>query len=284
MRYVNFRRCSCFMMAISLLGSAVSAARADALTPSYTVTDLGSQGGGLSTDANGNTIVINASGQTVSPFPQTFASTWVSLPALATLPLLDPVPTGSSNSQGYSRVFSAVLYPNGSAIVTDIVGAINWQRYDLYYVPRNPDGSWGQPVGLLESTTNMGPPIGTLSNVSATLSKSGDILETTLDLPVTSVGNIVGVYNINKQTYTDLSTLPALVNNGYSNLMGAQIDDDGRILVWADHQSGSQYTEDLLLLTPIGISSVPEPGSWAVMALAMAAFAAHRVRERRRRS
>ncbi len=120
--------------------------------------------------------------------------------------------------------------------------------------------------------------------MSATLSKSGDVLENTLDLPVTSVGNIVGVYNVNTQTYTDLSTLPALVNNGYSNLMGPRIDDDGRILVWANHQSGGQYTDDLLLLTPIGISSVPEPGTWAVMAMALAAFAAHRVREGQRRS
>jgi MYXO-CTERM domain-containing protein len=283
-RDANFRTYFRLLMASSLLGAVVSTARADALTPSYTVTDLGSQGGGLSTDANGNTVVINASGQTVSPFPQTFAGTELSLPALASFPLLDPVPTGPSNPQGFSWVSSVVLYPNGSAIATDYVGAINWQRYDVYYVPRNPDGSWGQPVGLMESTTNMGSPIGTLSNVSATLSKSGDILENTLDLPVTSVGNIVGVYNINTKTYTDLSTLPALVNNGYSNLMGPRIDDDGRILVWADHQSGGQYTEDLLLLTPIGISSVPEPGSWAVMAMALAAFAAHRLRERRRRS
>ena len=42
--------------------------------------------------------------------------------------------------------------------------------------------------------------------------------------------------------------------------------------------------EHALLLTPDGVSSdpivmsTPEPGSWAVMALAMAAFAAHRAR------
>ncbi len=136
MRYANFRTYSCLVMASSLLGAVVSTARADALTPSYTVTDLGSQGGGLSTDANGNSIVINASGQTVSPFPQTFAGTGMSLPAPASFPLLDPVPAASSNSQGFSWVSSVVLYPNGSAIATDYVGASNWQRYDLYYVPR----------------------------------------------------------------------------------------------------------------------------------------------------
>jgi hypothetical protein len=44
---------------------------------------------------------------------------------------------------------------------------------------------------------------------------------------------------------------------------------------------------DTLLLTPVGLSSdplqVPEPGSLAVMALAMAAFAGQSIREHRRR-
>ncbi len=284
------------MSVLFLFGAVVSTARADAIPPSYTITDLGS-GIAFTNNPIANGVVTALNGQTSYAFPQTFTGTTIATPA--NFPLLDPVPTGS-NGTGYSSVPYITLYPNGIAIATDQVGfnanlngSQSWQGADIYYVHRNPDGSWGQPVELISATKNYGAPLGYVSNVSAVLSQSGNVLESTLMVSGTGVGNSAAVYNINTQTLTNLSTLPALVDNGYSNIRGLAIDDDGRILVWANHQPSNKSTvetEDLVLLTPSGVSSnplpaaAPEPGAWMVMALAMAGLAAHRVRERRHRS
>jgi hypothetical protein len=93
------------------------------------------------------------------------------------------------------------------------------------------------------------------------------------------------MYDINTHTPTNLSTLPALAS--YLNLLPVAIDDLGRILVEASPVAGGP--EQALLLTPAGVSSdplavpAPEPGSFAVMMLAMATFAWKGIRERRRR-
>jgi hypothetical protein len=74
-----------------------------------------------------------------------------------------------------------------------------------------------------------------------------------------------------------LLTLPGL-SHGYSCFHYFAIDDQGRILLKADHQANPNspfFAEDLVLLTP-----VPEPGSLSLMVLAMAGFAAHRVWQR----
>jgi hypothetical protein len=284
------------MTVLFLLIASVSTANADPIPPTYTVTDLGS-GTAFTNNPISNGIVTSLNGQTAYAFPQTFTGTTISTPA--NFPLLDPVPMGS-NGTGYSSVPYMTLYPNGIAIATDQIGfnanlngSQSWQGADIYYVQRNPDGSWGQPVALISATKNYGAPLDYRPNVSAVLSQSGYVLESTLMVPGTGVGNSAAIYNIYTHTYTDLSTLPALVNNGYSNIRGLAIDDDGRVLVWATHLSQNQTTlatDDLLLLTPAGVSSdplpmaAPEPGAWMVMTLAMAGFAAQRVREHRHRS
>jgi hypothetical protein len=293
-------RCSSFptryhVLTVLTFFAVVATAHADPIPPSYTVTDLGS-GVAFSGDPNANGVVTSFSGQTYA-FPQTFSATY--MPTPANFPILDPVPVGS-NGTGYSSVAGINLYPNGIAIATDQVGfnaslngSSSWQGADIYYVMRNPDGSWGQAVPLISAAKNYGAPIGYEPNVSATLSKSGVVLESTLMIPGTNVLNNATIFNINTQTYTELSTLPAIVNNGYFNLRALAIDDAGRILVWATHQSSNQGaldTDDLLLLTPAGVSSnplpaaAPEPGAWLVMAFAMAGLAVHRIRETRRRS
>ena len=107
----------------------------------------------------------------------------------------------------------------------------------------------------MQGIPHYGPPIGTPLNEGVSVSQSGNILESTYQIPGTNVGNSVSVYNINTQMTTDLSTLPALMNNGYSSLVGLAIDDDGRILLEADHQTASGGSNDLVLLTPAGISN-----------------------------
>jgi hypothetical protein len=115
--------------------------------------------------------------------------------------------------------------------------------------------------------------------------KSGDILVGTQS-PENDTETNYTVFNIYNKTSTDLSALPALVNYGYSNFRVLSMDADGRILMLASNQTTLEG-DDLLLLTPAGLSSdpipmnAPEPGSLAVMALAVAAFALHRVRRPR---
>jgi hypothetical protein len=291
-RCSNFRAFFRVSAAALVIGATGSRACADPITSSYAVTDLGSAR--FSTDASGNGILIAPGGQEY-PFPRTFTGTSISTPL--NFPLLEPTPQ-CGDPLAFSEATNVMVYPNGIATAYDLVvngfwyGRGNdWQRYDLYYVRRNSDGSWSQPTQLAQGATNYGT-AGVWPNVSAVVSKSGSILIRTMGLPGTSVGNSVGIYNVSTGTFTDLSTLPAVVNAGFSNLRANAIDDDGRILLWSLHQSANQRTpdsDDLLLLTPDGVSrdpiapAVPEPSTLLLMALAMtAAFVLEHVRARQR--
>jgi hypothetical protein len=282
--------------ALTLLVACLPTASGDIIAPSYTVTDLGTEAGFVNPPgANGAVSALNGPAYA---FPQTFTGSVFSWPT--NFPLLDPVPKGSSGiaGTGYSFVSRATLYPDGIVIATDRFGfsaygggSASWHSGSVYYVQRNSDGSWGQPVGLMSATTDYGSGVGYAPNVDGTLSKSGSIVENKQWAGFPGVLNDVAVYNMNTHVRTDLSTLPVLVSGGYSNLRAPQIDDAGRILLRANHESPSgQMTDDLVLLTPSGVSSTPlpsaapEPGGWVVMALAMASLAALRLRGRRRQS
>jgi len=175
------------------------AAHADPMPPSYTLTDLGS-GTAFDTSVLGDGIVTTTNGQMAYAFPQAFTGTPMATPANS--PILDPVPTGTDGT-GYSRVSGVTMYPNGIAIATDQVGSnslggasASWEGADIYNAQRNANGSWGQPVELMSAAKNYGAPIGYVPNLSATLSQSGDILESTLMIPGTGVVNSAGVYKI----------------------------------------------------------------------------------------
>jgi hypothetical protein len=268
----------------------VSAARADAIQPSYTVTDLGSQSSVNMPSSGANGTVIAADGHTAYAFPQTFTGT----PAPPLLPANFPVPeaappTSGSSFPNSSTPVGVTFYPNGLAVALDAVvqnaGSPGWQRYDPYYVQQNSDGSWGQPVQITQGATHYGPPTGGAPGVQYWVDKSGDIL-----VGVQNDNNAAQsrytVFNLNTKTSADISSLPVLANNGFSNFHVLAMDDNGRILGWAGHQTSTGFSNDALLLTPPGVSSgpiamnAPEPSSLAVMALAMAAFAAHRARKR----
>jgi hypothetical protein len=153
-----------------------------------------------------------------------------------------------------------------------------------YSVQRNADGSWGQTNVIWYGTQQegQGPIIG--GTTIAGINSHNQVLGTMSLTAAYPLTNAV-MYDINSHTLTNLSTLPALA--GYLNLLPVAIDDSGRILVQASPVAGGP--EQSLLLTPAGVSSdplavpAPEPGSFAVMALAMAAFAVKGIRERRRR-
>jgi hypothetical protein len=141
---------------------------------------------------------------------------------------------------------------------------------------------------FLQGPTIFGPGSGSFgANISVELSKSGNILESTQGPNFGQ--SSYAVYNMNMQSSINLSTLSALVNAGFSDIRAFSIDDEGRILAWANNTSNpnSPLSDDLVLLTPAGVSSdpialnVPEPGSLSVMMLLLGAFAAHRVQVRR---
>lgn len=283
------------MAVLSLCLVSISTARADAISSSWTVVDLGSSGGFVTPPGpNGSVGGVNGP---VYAFPQSFTGSIVSTPANFTL--ADPVPTSYDGipGQGFSFVQGGVmLYPNGIAMAMDEYGFNaytvgteyeSWRAADIYYVQRNPDGTWGQPVVLMSTGRQTGNE-GLIPNITASLSKSGYVVELTSSIPGLTT-NDTAVYNIYTHQFTDLSRLPQIVNNGYSNLIGTHIDDNGDILAYANHVTGpnSEAGNDLVLLIPPGASpspieaAAPEPGSWAVMALAMTAFTMHRLRTRR---
>ena len=99
----------------------------------------------------------------------------------------------------------------------------------------------------------------------------------------------VTLYNVNTQVSTDLSTLPGLADTASRISGSSRWIRTGGSWCWPINPSEYRESDDLLLLTPAGVSSdpiimnAPEPGSWAVMAMALAACAAHRARECRGR-
>ena len=290
------------LFSLTLLGTVGTTAYANPIAASYTVTDLGvvpstASSPQFSTDANGNGVVLATNGTTSYPFPQTLSGTSMSTPA--NFPLLDPVPSSTSGTfSTYSSVQGVTLYPNGidhgdrfRRRRCEAGQQSSWNRLDAYYVMQNPDGSWGQPIAVASSGTQYGASASFLnmeSGFSVSLSKSGNILIGNTNQSAGYPMNEASVYNMSTQTTTDLATIPYLVSNNYSNLRAIAIDDDGRILVEALHQTSSTASEDFLLLTPAGLSPdplpIPEPSTLAVMTLAVAAFGIHRTLERRQRA
>jgi hypothetical protein len=310
--YADFRTYSRLAMVIWLLGIGVSTAHADPSPPTYTVTDLGS-GNITLTTAQGDVIAVpsnplqGTSGLVSSQFasvsngqasyafsttPDTILSPGQS--ALAGIPLAEAVSSGLTlpyvlgNPAYYTAAaMGGLMNGNGIAALVDnyLSNGGSLSNAVAYYVQQNAGGSWGGTTSAM-----VGPSTGYNNQTFVSvvgLNGANQILLGT-SYPGTQYDALV--YNVNSHTLTDLATLPPFANGAYSNLHPIAIDDQGRILLQATSTSPSGWTQDTLLLTPDGVSSdpiilsAPEPGSWAVMALAVAAFAAHRARESRRRS
>jgi hypothetical protein len=277
------------------------AIHADPISPSYTIADLGNDptpSFGTYTSGSGitattvpatsvNTVIIAANGQTAYPFSQPLSSTMMPAPSGFPVPEAAP-PAEGGNFPNFSGTGSVTLYPNGIAIALDQLtqsSGDEWQRSDLYYVRQNADGTWGQPVVIAQGPTHTRPDIGQGPGIGAFVDRAGDILVSAQSTQLFGQPT-VSLYNVNTQVTTDLSTLPGLA--GFSNFRVLSMDQDGRTLVLANNPTGLE-SDDLLLLTPAGvqsdpiITSAPEPGSWAVMAMALAACVAHRARRHRGR-
>jgi hypothetical protein len=282
------------MITVAVAGFGAGSAHADPLTiPGYTVTDLGPGTPTFSTDANGNG-VLNAPDGQIFAFPQT--PNMVLTPGqgvMANFPLSLSAPVGDTYTYGnpafaFANVQSAVMNANGLVVATEYEGVTgHWAIGGAYAVQHNADGSWGSPVSLWSGNEQIDgyPPhfnvvtgVNNLNQVLGSMGTNGpDNLSDTV------------LYNVSTHTLIDLSVLMAATNN-FNIYAPIALDDDGRILVSAIAQRSSGYPLENLLLTPDGVPATPlevpapEPGTLAVMLLAIAGFAAHRVRERQRLS
>lgn len=175
---------------------------------------------------------------------------------------------------------------SGIAVAVDSYGVSGHQyNNEVYVVQHNADGSWGQPVGVWAGPTQF-QGIGTGWGFQvAGLSNANEVLIN--NFSSASQANAALLFNINTHTLTDLSGLLSSANVPFNNFVPLEIDDEGRITLGAQPTASDLDPIHTLLLTPDGVSSaplesqVPEPGTLAVMILAIAGFAAHRLRERR---
>jgi hypothetical protein len=297
-----------------VLGAVVSTASGDAITPSYSVTSLGSGAITLSVSngsmvpvelrsvwvgtfanslpgaANGGQILAVSNGQLSYQFAFTpanpltpYQGNTTSPPLAVAAPVNDSLTYGDPRN-AYSVVVNALVNAKGTAVAIDSAGVSGHFGTDsAYYVQRNPDGSWGAPSVLWSGGMQFaqGPIVGgvTLAGINSMNQVLG-----TMNVNSASSTDYAVLYDINSHTLTNLSTLTALAS--YLNVLPVAIDDLGRILVEAEPVVGGPV--QALLLTPAGVSSdplavpAPEPGSLAVMAMAMAAFALKAIRRRRR--
>jgi hypothetical protein len=303
------------VLPLFVAGALVSTACADPIAPSYSVTNLGpgtitlsaSNGTAVPVDPNsvsygvfGNALsgAVGASqissvsnGGTAYPFTFTPATPLsnsqvnsTDFPLAVSAPVYNPLTYGIPLN-AYSITLSPFVNANGTAVAIDSAGIFgHFGSETAYSVQRNADGSWGQPSVIWYGNQQQGEgPI--VSGVTIAGINSQNQVVGTMSLTAANPLNNAVMYDINTHTLTNLSTLPALA--GYLNVLPVAIDDLGRILVEASPVAGGP--EQSLLLTPAGVSSdplavpAPEPGSFAVMALAMAAFALNGIRESRRR-
>jgi PEP-CTERM motif-containing protein len=303
-----------YVFVFFLLGTVSSTAQADPIA-GYTVTNLGSgpitlstsnggtvpvdfggtfygyYGGSYSSLTNGAPVVSVSNGQATYAFaftPDTFLAQ--NQANMSNFPLGVAAPVNSSDTYGnpayaYSFVSYALMNSKGMVAAVDIAGVDgHWSRGTAYTVQQNAGGSWGWPTTLWSATgdgtgdrTSGGTSIVGINNLNQVLGTTGD-----------NNGNPNTVlYDLTTHTLTNFLNLIDAAGNAYIGIKPYAIDDQGRIL--SQGNAFPSGVEDTLLLTPVGVSAdplqvpAPEPGSLAVMALAMAGFAAHRIRERRRR-
>jgi hypothetical protein len=298
-----------------VLGAVVSTANADPIGASYNVTDLGSGtitlstsngtvvpidpttswfgliGSATSTATNADQFTTVSNGQATYPFILTPATTLTPNQGIMTdfpMPQAAPVAAAGGNPiNAYSVISTALSNANGIAVAINSAGINGHYGEDFaYYVQRNSNGSWGAPVVIWGGGVQLGQgPVGGVT--IAGINSMNQVLGTMAITP-SGVTNAV-LYNIGTQSLTNLSTLLLQNNFVASSVRPIAIDDLGQILVQAAPFGGSSVQGvQTLLLTPVGMPGdpvpAPEPGSLAVMALAVAAFAATRIRESRRRS
>jgi hypothetical protein len=305
---------SCLLTALLVLCSNLPAALADPIS-GYTVTNLGS-GPITLTTSNGTTVPVDSSGSFYGYYGGSLTSVTGGAPVVSVsngqasysfaftpdtplapnqgvmsgFPLANAAPTYDGFTYGNpANAFSyvpgtALMNSQGLIAAADTYGVSgHWVAGTAYTVQENANGSFGAPTPTWSGTqqVNGGESLATGVNIVG-LNNLGQVLGTTSN-PYGNNPAAAVVYNPTMQTLTNLTNFTDSAGNMYLNSVPYAIDDQGRILLQASEWPTGAM--DTLLLTPTSVSEapVPEPGSIAVMVLAMAAFAAHRAAERRRR-
>ncbi len=308
--------CSCLLTALFVLCSNPPAALADPIS-GYTVTNLGS-GPITLTTSNGTTVPVNFSGPFYGYYGGSLTSVTSGAPVVSVsngnasysfaftpdtplapnqgvmsgFPLANAAPTNDPLT--YGNPINAFSYVPGTSLMNSqgLVAAADtygtsghWVAGTAYTVQENASASFGAPTPIWSGTTQVNGGESLSTGVSIVgINNLGQVLGTTSN-PYGNNPPAAVVYNPTTQTLTNLTNVTDSAGNSYLNAVPYAIDDQGRILLQASEWPTGAL--DTLLLTPAGQSvseaPVPEPGSIAVMVLAMAAFAAQRAAERRRR-
>jgi hypothetical protein len=300
------------MAVLFALSANLPAAIADPAS-GYTVTNLGA-GPITLTTSNGSTVPVNFEGSFYGYYGGSFTTATGGAPVVSvsngqasysfsftpdtlapyqgnfnSFPLPVAAPTNDGFTYGnpanaYSNVTGWLLMNSQGRVATVDTSGVSghWVAGTAFTVQENANGSFGGPTTIWSGgeqilPVNSGVSIIGINNLNQVLGTTNNIYGNN---PAAAV-----VYDSATHTLTNLTNVFDSTGKLYQNSVPYAIDDQGRILLRAiEWPTGAQ---DTLLLTPVGQpvleAPVPEPGSIAVMLLAMAAFAAQRAAERSRR-
>lgn len=275
-----------FYLAFALLGVPFASARADNI-PAYTVTDLGTGTAQVSTDADGNGIVVAPDGQRTYTFPNTnnslanLESVLPLIPPLYNAPIHNPMTYGDPNN-AYSYIKDGFLNENGLFVGRNLFGVgghVAGAGSIVVASQRQADGTF-DPLSFLWSSPNNASTGGQtaeakfLNNRDQVLGLAGLPYD-----PNSYYSKNFYLFDMRSNTRTDLKEL--LPNWQLDDELG--LDDQGRMLLLAhvwDAQEGARYHS--LLLTPTNLLgdpvTVPEPTSLATLMLGLGYLAFRRSR------
>lgn len=249
-----------------LLCCALLAPSAAFASPTYTVTDLGSNGNEFPFTPNRNDLPAD----------------WNSAPG--GVPILQPAPFSSEppdpasqplGLHGYSYSMLYNMNANGLAVGINTYGAdgsgYHVQYSEVFAVQRQPDGSWGNPEGLWG-----GAPVyitGFNGLVVGGISNTGQIVGAgPLNPSLSMYSDAPKQWWIYDTKDHSLATLESLLPRQDLHVDSASIDADGQILVRVLGGPPYQNQPDYLLLTPTGTPTptpVPEPTCLSLLVAAV---------------
>jgi hypothetical protein len=264
--------------------------------PMYTAIDLGTGSLAYGADSSGNGTVTGSNGltYTFNPVQNDLPAQWIGISQ--GVPIVSPAPVWGPDTYGnpdfaYSYSTLQVMNSQGLAVGIDVAGVSgHWDGETAFLTQRQPDGSWGAPTPIWSGTMILDGEAGSAGILG--LSSSGQVLGWGPQNPIIPYSNSLYLFDTKTHTltnlfnlvdamkWTDSPNLPAGQSPNWllGNISGAQLDDQGRILVEASH--GPWGPTHNVLLIPEGLSPdavpAPEPATWAIFAILLRGWMACR--------
>lgn len=260
--------------------------------PMYTAIDLGTGSLAYGVDSSGNGTVSGSTGltYTFNPVQNGLPSRWSD--TRQGVPTVAPAPVGSPDTYGnpaYAYSYSTLTNMNASGLAAGInhYGVDGHLDSDRVFVTQlQPNGTWGPGIALWYGSTEFGSAVGaTIMGITPSGQVLGNgvpnnesILETLYlyDAKTQVTTNLTSL--INSMTWTSGQVPPYQSANWNLNSTLAQIDAQGRILVEATEGYGGPVSN--VLLVPDGLPTeplaTPEPSTWAIFAILIGGWMAHR--------